>query len=209
MNKDKIIVGLAGLILCFVALSWGQIKEEVSLISQEEIITVAESLQVNYFTPLSLEQQAEWHRVFAEKLEEAQEKLDSAFLAKYFIDFKEQIEAEKRQVRELEGAGSDEMTFMTRTMHTVVSIPEYTKEELLQIGALIDELFNEAVGRVLFKIEIEYGKRQILAQPLQEAVSGKFSEFVHRVSQEVFNGEPVLFVLLNPEHPEESDFYES
>jgi hypothetical protein len=209
MNKDKVIVGLAGMILCFVALSWGQMKEEISLISQNEIIFVAESLQVNYFTPLSLAQQVKWHREFAEKLEEAQGILDRSWIAKYIVNFKEQIAEEKRQVSVLEEAGGDEVTFMTRNMHTVISIPEFTQEELFQIGALIDELFNEEVGHAYFTVGMKYGKRQILSQPLQEAVSGKYSEFVHRVSQEVFDGEPVLFVLLNHEHPNESDFYES
>lgn len=197
MNSDKKLILLA---FCLLLLCIPKFLEERKLLRQTEASELSEDLALSFFYPLSNTERIEMIQEYLAQMEGIQEKISRSIVAKHFIDYRENISKREEDLRERqENLDDDSISFSTQQLHHIISDSSHTKEGLLALASLIDEVFpEEDLGAAIFALE-KSPQHLINVYPYDDFKEAHFQSFVSRASEEVFNNEPIFLQVGSPE----------
>lgn len=212
MRTDKVLILIATLIV-FTAVYFRHaiIDEIVTYKNLETFIDdVERSDRMLAHNPLTLEEGAELSKDLANKMQNMQNQLGNAFLLKYFVDFNNRIEDLQATIEILEqqiDAGEAFTYFETVKNNVILAIPEFSKEQVLQLATLIDKYHPSGAEPAEYQFYlIEDNPALEIVSELHPNEQFPYQQLVDHVSKDIFNGEKVFLIPGNNED-EYVEFY--
>ncbi len=125
-------------------------------------------------------------------------KLSNSPIARRFIDYRKSI-ANKRTLLQETSSGGNRPHFITANLHSLYADPHITREELKSLSRIIDETFDWDDTSATFGL---YSENQPLALDMLLSVNCELNqeecqEFINRVSEQVFQGKPISFEVID------------
>ena len=173
-----------------------KIGDEICMIRRAEILSLKEDLAMSYFYPLSKEEREQDLLEYIQQLKLEQEKLSCSWIAKRFIDYREEISKHENEITEGEESSRKLISFSTFGLHHVIAEARFQKEALLVLADLIDQTFDPMAYNALFNVEMGKAGPVIEAtfiEGFEECGQGKFQVFADAVSKQIFDQDKVVF----------------
>lgn len=187
-----------------------KIFEELRLIRKQDAAVLYEDLIFEYFFPMTGKERADAFEEYIGEMKALQEKVAQSLVAKYFIDYQEDIAKHEKDLAERRRSykrKEDMYTFTTLTANNIIADMRYTKEQLEHISQIIDDIFPEEEDAGLYRIDWKDGARFIdvsLFEVKEPFEVDRYQTFANAVAEEVFDGKGVVLHLSQPG----SDFHE-
>lgn len=204
MESDKIIIILALVITLFAFGAKEKIIEDIYLVGQSQTKELAEIFPSIYFSPLSQQERREILSDYLVKLCSIQNRVSKSLFIKYFVDFREHIAEQQKELLENKIGGlfgDDAVSFATAQHNTVIAQPYFSTEQLLHFGSLLDEIFPaQADSDVISTIDWEDTRIVVTISPKTILLEEKpYEEFALRLCSEVFHDKPVTVHMTHPD----------
>lgn len=195
MDTDKILIVLALAIALTVFALKEPLMEDVELLRDLERKNLVEELSLTYFYPLSQRERIE---ILQDHIHQMSEFRKKGLFVRPFVDFEDYIAEREKNLQELTAnlsQNEDFVSFSTRHLNNVLATLDFSKEELLALGCLIDQVFPEDEGTALYELGWS-DNRPLLVMSLFEdfppVKKSRYREFARRLSEDIFDGEPVV-----------------
>lgn len=185
-----------------------RILEEVVLLNQVEVLS--QRIVTAYFYPVSLEERVHLLKDSIKKMNEIQERISWSIVAKYFINFQDLIQESKEGLFVLENQESyeDFVSFLTSKLANVIASKQFSTEQLLQLGHLIDQEFSDEPNPSIYLFDRDENNAQLIFEIINHQNSpsieeARFQLFVDKASGNIFRGEPIILRVSSEENPSE------
>jgi hypothetical protein len=217
MNTDKILILIATL-MAFTAIYFRHpiIDEFVTYKNIEAYIDEMEQNdRKREHYPLSLEEGLEVSKELAQKTEIVHKQIGNSVLLKYLVDFSDKIEDLQTTVEILQYKIDTGETFTyldTLKNNSIIAIPEFSKEQLLHLAALIDQYHPEGAAEAEFQFYVvDDGTPTLeIISPSHPNTQFPYQQLVDHISKDMFNGEEVILIPgATEEEDEEIEIYVS
>lgn len=203
------MIGITIIILIMIFQFRDKIFSEIQLIRQKEAKDLLDKGVLNFFCPLTQEERLRSARQLLEKVQDIQKRVQKSSFAKYLVDYRTFIHSQQKFVdmmqSKMELYGHDMISFSSPELNNIMAEGEFSEEQLLQFGCLLDTAFNEdeEMGNCMlkqdenvFKIEMNpYG----CFCPNKKEV---YRQFVYQVSKDLFQNGKVVMHIEDSEHEE-------
>lgn len=207
-NPDKALIIAALLIVLAIFPFKDRIREEAALLNQVEVLS--KKIVTTYFYPVSPEERVYLLKDSIKKMNEMQERLSRSIVAKYFINFQDLIQEGKEELFVMENQESyeDFVSFLTSKLANVIASKQFSTEQLLQLGHLIDQEFSEEPNQSTFFFDRDESNDQLIFeimnhQNVHSIAEARFQLFVDKASRDIFRGEPIILRVSSEENRSE------
>ncbi len=177
-----------------------KIIEEYNLISRQDAKVLIDDQILSFFVPHSSQERIESLQEHVAEFTQIQNRVDRSWIAKYFIDYKELIakgqEDLQARIQLEEESPSDCLSFSTYQLIHVNANPHFKFEQLLDIGAVLDEGFSESELEVGM-VNVDYVEEKpflslgISLDELNEEHKHVFQTVINTISHEIFESKPI------------------
>lgn len=207
-NPDKALIVAALLIVLAIFPFKDRILEEALLLNQVEVLS--KKIVSTYFYPVSREERIPLLQDSIKKMNEMQGRISRSIVAKYFINFQDLIQESEENLLVLENQEfyEDFVSFLTSKLANVIASRQFSSEQLLQLGHLIDQEFSEEPDQLIYLFEREENNDQLIFeiinhQNVHSIEEAHFQLFVDKASRDIFRGEPITLRVSSAENRSE------
>jgi hypothetical protein len=188
----QVITILVIIFIIFALFFRNRIVEEYRIMTRKNVASLKEIVINSFFVPLTNSRRTELIHQHLQLLKEIQAKLPDTLLAKYFVDYRDEIAREEQRILERIGEGQnnsdDTLSFSTLNLHQIYASASFKEEELNDFGDLLDAHFEDSIDFMMVNLKndlefITIGMNCDCA-PDKEV----FQDYVNDLSQNLFKG---------------------
>jgi len=207
---NKILIITALMLGVSIVAFWRRIVEEFQLLKGTKATELMKELIFVFFEPMSQQERKEKIKHSINQLRHIQEQVSKSLIAKHFVDYRDYILKRQKEMEKAESVAKEQrnaVSFSTPMQRHIVARSEFPKEQLLQLGFLIDESFSDEEEMGLYTLKRE-NNRLVLEMSSFESFNAdnQYQGFVNQLAEDVFQDEHVLLRVGSLKTVEENCF---